>query len=136
MTAAVDHAGMEVLEPSECWDLLAQTPVGRVGFVDQGVPVILPVNHVLDGRSIVFRVAYGAKLSAAVRASTVAFEVDDYDRQRRDGWSVLVLGVADVVEDDDELARLEALDLRPWADALERPHWIRIRADQVTGRRI
>lgn len=136
MTVPVDHTGLEVLAPDDCLALVAGTPVGRVAFVDAGAPVVLPVNHAVDGRSVVFRTAYGAKLGAAIRASVVAFEADEYDRQARDGWSVLVTGVADIVEDPDEIEALDALDLHPWADSVDRPFWVRIRPDEITGRRI
>ena len=129
-----DHAGLEVLTPDECLQMIDDSPVGRVAFVDQGAPVILPVNHARDGMSIVFRTAAGSKLGAAMVSSAVAFEVDDYNSVEQAGWSVLVSGVADVVEDDAEIARLETLGVRPWADTEERPFWVRIRADLITGR--
>ena len=53
----LDWSGMEVLGDDECRHLLDAAPIGRLGFVDQGSPVILPVNFTLDGRSIVFRSA-------------------------------------------------------------------------------
>ena len=60
-----DHAGLEILPFDECLRLLASVPVGRVGFFADGEIVVLPVNHVVDGHDVVFRTAYGSKLSAA-----------------------------------------------------------------------
>jgi len=65
MTTATDNEGLEVLTYDECLQLLGSVPVGRVAFVTGGNPVILPVNHVLDGRAIAFRVAAGSMYDAA-----------------------------------------------------------------------
>jgi len=132
---AVDHAGLEVLDIETCLELLTSVPIGRVAFVDAGDVAIFPVNHAREGRTIVFRTAGGSKLDAALRIARVTFEADRYDETTRTAWSVLLVGRADVVMEPDELARLEALDLEPWAPT-ERPHWVRIRPDEISGRRI
>jgi hypothetical protein len=74
----------------------------------------------------------GTTLNAAV----VAFEVDSYTASRREGWSVVVKGRAELVTDDATLARLWASGLQPWAAATARPDWIVIRADEISGRRL
>lgn len=129
-----DHGGLETLPFDECLSLLASVPVGRVGFYADGEVLVLPVNHAVDGQDVVFRTARGSKLSAAEGHGLVAFEADDYDPPTRSGWSVLVNGRAEVIYDDDEITRLSGLGLHPWADAVERPFWIRIRPTSVTGR--
>lgn len=136
ITTSVDHSGLEVLAVDECLRRLRLTPVGRVAFVDQGEPVILPVNHAMDGDAIVFRTAPGSKLAAATAEQPIAFEIDDYRLDERTGWSVVVSGTAVLVEDGAERQRLDALDLQTWADGTERGHWIRIRAYSMTGREI
>jgi nitroimidazol reductase NimA-like FMN-containing flavoprotein (pyridoxamine 5'-phosphate oxidase superfamily) len=130
-----DHAGLEILPFEVCLRLLASVPVGRVGFFADGEVVMLPVNHLLDGQDPVFRTARGSKLSAAEGQSLVAFEADEYDERTRSGWSVLVTGRAEVVYDEAEVQRLSRRGLHPWASAVERPFWIRIRATSVSGRR-
>ncbi|MGZ6859671.1 MAG: pyridoxamine 5'-phosphate oxidase family protein [Blastococcus sp.] len=132
----VDHAGLAVLPFDECIRLIGATPVGRVAFAMAGEIEIMPVNHTLDATTIVFRTAAGSKLTAATQASVVAFEVDGWDAVIEDGWSVVVHGRAEQVTDSDQLRRLDALSLRPWADAAERPQWVRILPDAVTGRRV
>jgi nitroimidazol reductase NimA-like FMN-containing flavoprotein (pyridoxamine 5'-phosphate oxidase superfamily) len=129
-----DHAGLEMLPFDECLRLLASVPVGRVGFYADGEVVVLPVNHVVDGQDVVFRTARGSKLSAAEARNPVAFEADAYDPQARSGWSVLVNGRAEAVYEDAEIQRLRRLGLHPWAAAVDRPFWIRIRPASVTGR--
>jgi len=60
-----DHAGLEILPFDVCLRLLATVPVGRVSFLADGEIVVLPVNHIIDDQDLVFRTAYGSKLSAA-----------------------------------------------------------------------
>ncbi len=49
--------------------------------------------------------------------------------------SVVANGVGREVVDATELARLRALELEPWSPG-PKTHWIRIRPETVTGRRI
>ena len=132
----VDREGLRVLDMAECLARLRSTPVGRVAFVSDGDPVVLPVNHGVYESTIVFRTRDGSKLAAAERAASVAFEADGYDAASRYGWSVLVKGVAEAVYDDELIARFETLGIEPWADARERTLWVQIRVDEVSGREI
>ncbi|HEX9889127.1 MAG TPA: pyridoxamine 5'-phosphate oxidase family protein [Nitriliruptorales bacterium] len=131
-SAPLDHSGLEVLGFDECLKLLASQPVGRLAFVEAGEPVILPVNHAVDGLDVVFRTTTGSKLDAALRGSVVAFEVDGWDDLYRNGWSVLVRGRLEEVDPDDVAGVL----LRPYANRVDRDRYVRIIADEVTGRRI
>jgi nitroimidazol reductase NimA-like FMN-containing flavoprotein (pyridoxamine 5'-phosphate oxidase superfamily) len=127
------RTGLEVLDRGECLALLASEPVGRVGVVVDEAPMIFPVNYALDGESIVFRSDAGSKVSGATRGVAMSFEIDGIDEILHTGWSVVVNGVGREVIDSTELARLSALDLRPWASG-PKPHWIRIRPQTMTGR--
>jgi nitroimidazol reductase NimA-like FMN-containing flavoprotein (pyridoxamine 5'-phosphate oxidase superfamily) len=127
--------GLELLAEDECRALLAAGEIGRLGMTQSALPVILPVNYAYVDGDIVFRTAEGMKLRAAARGAVVAFEVDDYDRARRTGWSVLAVGRAHEVTDPGDLAALRSLDLAPWANG-ERTHYIRMRPEMLTGRRI
>ncbi|HTZ92662.1 MAG TPA: pyridoxamine 5'-phosphate oxidase family protein [Streptosporangiaceae bacterium] len=131
-----DHAGLTILPLEDCLRLLGSVPVGRIGFHADGEMVVLPVNHVVDGQSVAFRTATGSKLSSAEGQSNVVFEADDYDAGRRTGWSVVVTGQAEIVYDDAEIDALERLDLDSWGDEADRPFWIRIRPESVSGRLI
>lgn len=126
----IEHLGVE-----ECWALLSQTPVGRIGVLVDSAPEIYPVNHLVDQATIVFRTDPGGKLRGLDRSPSVSYEVDGTDSEAETGWSVLVKGRAAEVHATPELRRLAALPLRPWAGAVK-SRWIRIEPVEVTGRRI
>lgn len=130
-----NNTGIEVLDRGTCVRLMATQPVGRLAVAPGGRPVCLPVNFVLDDEAVVFRTAAGTKLDAAVRGALVSFEVDSIDPVLQAGWSVVVSGWAEEVLDADEQARLAALPLRPWS-AHDKSHWIRVRPESITGRRL
>ena len=46
----------------------------------------------------------------------------------------MVRGVATTVEDQEEVKRLNLLGVWPWADLVERTHWVRIKTYSMTGR--
>jgi len=123
------------LSPDECQALLGASHLGRIALVEDARPLILPVNYVLDDKTVVFRTDQGTKLDAAARGAPVAFEVDGVNSERRTGWSVLVRGRAEHVTDRTERERLRRLPLVPLAPGAK-PHYVRIKADEVTGRRI
>ena len=133
---ATDRAGLEVLHLGDCFGLLESVPVGRIGFVAGGEVVILPVNFLVDGQDVVFRAGAGSKLSAIEVGHYVGFEADSYDAATRTGWSVVANGLAEVVESDEEAARLDALGLSSWGGDVAGRVWVRIRPLSVTGRRI
>lgn len=126
---------LEHLTPAQCWQLLASTPVGRIGVLRNSAPEIYPVNHVVDHASVVFRTDPGSKLHGLIRSPAVCYEVDAVDPATSTGWSVLVKGRATEVRDQHELDRLSDLHLRFWVPGTKQ-HWVRIIADEVTGRRI
>ena len=133
--APTDHAGLDILTLASCLKRLATVPVGRVGFLAAGEVEILPVNHVVDGHAVAFRTGIGSKLSGAVTGYPITFEADAYDALGRTGWSVVIHGSGEVVEDDREITRLTALGVHGWGGG-ERPYWIRIRPFSVTGREL
>jgi uncharacterized protein len=131
-----DRLGLEVLTTEQCWELIAESPVGRVAFVDAGEPVVLPITHGVHGHQIVFRSASGGKLSAAEMNAPVAFEVDGWDESTHRGWSVLVRGTAEAVYDADEIAAIRAAGSAPWMEAARTGTWVRILPNEISGRRL
>jgi len=127
---------IEQISKQECLELLqTKSKVGRVAFIEDGKPMVLPVNYRADADSVVFCTAEGTKLSYLKDGAPAAFEVDASRNVNRSGWSVLVQGTAREVTDPDELYELRHGPLKSWAtDASQ--HWIRISIEQISGRRI
>ena len=133
MSEAVSR--LEMLGEAEARRLLGYgSYVGRVGFVQDGRPMVLPVNYLYDDDSVVFRTAGGTALSR-LAGQDVAFEVDTNTPLERAGWSVLGHGRVERVVDERTIELLRRGPLQSWAwhSANE---WFRIRLGRVTGRRI
>ena len=130
-SAAVTRA--EALSREECLELLQYNSyVGRLGFVLDGKPIVLPVNYLAGEDSLVFCTGVGTALSSAIGAP-VAFEVDGIRSLYRSGWSVLVRGVATAVTDPTELESLRRGPLKSWA-APGPQQWVRVSIDEISGR--
>ena len=112
--------------------LLGSVPYGRVVFTHRALPAIRPVNHIVDNGEVIIRSSLGSGISgAAGTGMVVAYEADVLDPATRTGWSVVVTGLARVVDDADDIARYERL-LDPWVDG-RMDCVIRIPPDLVTG---
>jgi uncharacterized protein len=121
------------LTREECLEHLGRAAVGRIGYVVEGVAVILPVNFTLFGEGIVFCTAKGSKLSWLSNHTRVAFEADESRPADHAGWSVLLRGSAHEVTDPVELDALRRGPLRSWVHPADE-HWVRLTADEISGR--
>jgi nitroimidazol reductase NimA-like FMN-containing flavoprotein (pyridoxamine 5'-phosphate oxidase superfamily) len=127
---------LDTLSPDEAQRLLATGGVGRVVFhaAERG-PVALPVNYrLLDGH-IVFRTATDTSLAGAAGQDPVSFEVDHIDEAMSQGWSVLVTGRLERIDNPAELRQLRERSAEPWAGR-KRPVVLRVVVRDVSGRRI
>lgn len=82
----------------ECLDRLRVGSIGRIAVTHRALPAIVPVNYVLSRSRVIFRTEPGGMLARACSGSVVAFEVDELDPSGRGGWSVLVVGQAELLE--------------------------------------
>lgn len=130
----LDRNGLEVLDRAECLRLVAASTLGRLALSSGALPLILPVNFLLDRDRIIVRTSPGSKLDAAVANAVVAFEVDDIDALSHSGWSVSITGLAREVTDPADVAHIAALPLAHWSHA--DGHVIAISTDLVSGRRL
>ncbi len=133
-TMIVDD-GLELLDEDECVRLLASGEIGRVGVSIAALPAIFPVNFRLIDGAIVFATSPGTKLEAASSNAVLAFEVDDFGIVDRTGWSVLVIGRSEVVEDPAVRDKARAAGLEPFAEG-PRHTLVRIAIELISGRRI
>jgi len=120
---------LEALTIDECFALLREQVVGRLVTTSaQGPPFVAPVTFVFDGTSVIFRSDPGEKLHALDQ--DVSFQVDGFDHMHRTGWSVLVHGRIELVEDAD----ITDVELEPWIG--DRGLWVRLVPGVITGRRL
>jgi hypothetical protein len=130
------HAGpspeLRTLTAEQCLTHLGTDGVGRIVFVTGRGPVAHPVNYVMNDGDIVISTTLVAA-EALERQQTVGFQLDRVDDALSEGWSVLATGTARRVDDPDELHRLSALGLEPWAGG-DRRALMCITPVEVTGR--
>ena len=125
--------GLTRLDRDQCLSLLASTSFARVGISVQALPAILPVTIALMDDAVVFRTVPGTKLAYAASRSILAIEADQYDPSRRQGWSVLVRGVATQLAVRRDIERARALLADSWMDGADE-HFVGVSCDLVTGR--
>ena len=123
-----------ILSTHHCLELLRASEVGRLAVAAWGRPEIFPINYVVDHGTVVFRTAPGTKLAAVAGGGEVAFEVDGYDAEHGEAWSVVVKGRAAEIEAIHEGLDVVDLPLFPWQTG-PKPRFVRIVPSEVTGRR-
>ena len=131
-----EQGGFKPIPRDECLERLKQAEIGRVAWNTVDGPQILPVNFTLHEGAIVFRTAAYGPLADLRHVRRVAFEIDEFDRPSKTGWSVLVSGQSRAAAKADELVKLwSQADPVPWAEGI-RNLFIAISVDQVSGRAI
>jgi nitroimidazol reductase NimA-like FMN-containing flavoprotein (pyridoxamine 5'-phosphate oxidase superfamily) len=116
MTSPTTDEPVQRLEAEECWELLEGEEFGRLAYRLVDEVHIVPINYVVDGRSVLFRTASGNKLLAAALHSDVALEIDWHDEAA--AWSVVARGHLQQLEEDQQ-HRVDDLPLRPWVPTLK-----------------
>ena len=116
---------------SDCELLLSMHDIGRIAVVEDGYPLVFPINYravILDDRLVLaIRTRPDNVIDRPGRA--VCFEIDGVDAGHDGGWSVLVRGM--LVESSQD----PGLDSGP-IDANDRDAWRMIVPTQVSGRRV
>lgn len=125
---------MDVLNSSQCLELLRTMTVGRIGItVTDGAPEIIPINFVLDRGTVVFRTAPGTKFAAALDHRPITFEADGFIAAQGLAWSVVIKGSSAPITGQEQLLETYRLPLFPW-QAAPKNNFVRIEPDQITGR--
>ena len=130
---------IETLDRRACLELLAQATVGRLVYaVPSEPPGVVPVSYVLDGppgqESVVVRTTHGSRLGRTAPGAAVSFEVDEICAGTHEGWSIVASGVAQPVEEAEELRRLGER-LEAWAPGFK-DLFLRVPLQHVSGRRL
>ena len=91
----------DLIPEYRCWQLLATASVGRLALSVRALPVILPVQYCLDGRSLLICLGYHQIPERSLNQTIIAFAADAIDpatgpaglfmsradRQSRSGWA-------------------------------------------------
>ena len=140
-SGAPDGPALEHLDEAECLRLIAPGGIGRIAYVGRYGLTVLPVNYALHAGTIMFRTAQnsltGEDLQTGIAHAeySVAFEIDEIDPAKREGWSVLVHGPAHEMTTDDERAAVEESGVEPWPGG-PKERAIRITPHRIVGRRL
>jgi uncharacterized protein len=123
------------LSEAEAVALLGTQDVGRLVYTRRALPAVTPVNFVLREGAVWIWTASASSMAQAVRGAVVALEADQLDARTRTGWSVVALGVAELVTGPAEIERALLDGPEPWIPG-RKEHLIRIPLRLVSGRRI
>jgi uncharacterized protein len=123
------------LTEAEAVALLGTQEIGRLVFTRWALPAVTPVNFVLRDGAIWIWTASTSSMCQAVRGSVVAFEVDRLDAGARSGWSVVALGVAELVTRPQEIEEARRHGPEPWIPG-RKEYLLKIPLKLVSGRRI
>jgi uncharacterized protein len=132
----LDRGGrLENLDRDECRRLLGSTTIGRLGYCTDFGPRIVPMNYTLVSESVTFRTGIDTEAAHQLFDHPIAFEVDQVDEFLQAGWSVLVAGNAQPLDE----ASLLLLDVgqspQPWPEG-RRSLVVQLPLTMMTGRRV
>ena len=123
--------GLANMSRSESLRLLDAVQIGRAVFTDGALPAVLLVAVARAEDMLLMRAAAGSPLARlAERHDLLAVEADEIDPETLSGWSVVVTGLAELV-DPQAPAPTEASPASGGHDVL-----IRLPMTVVTGRRV
>ena len=131
MTMTTAHNPVTRLTTEQCWELLASSRFGRLATRGGDTVQIVPTHYIVDGRSVLFRAGAGSTLLDLAIDDAVALEIDSHGPFT--AWSVVIQGVAHILDDVAEISAAEKLALDPWPGS-EDAAWVRITPATVSGR--
>lgn len=119
------------LEDEQCWKLLENTQHGRLVLTAVGETDIFPINFRAHDGVLTLRTAPGTKLAELTVNDKVVLQADGISSD--EAWSVVVKGVARVLEHSSEVAAAEALNLKSWVPTLK-DFYVEITPTKISGR--
>lgn len=132
-TNPVAGARLAELLTFDCWQLLETAEIARFAWNGPRGVSMVPVNYSIADGALWFRTTPYAEHAREAGGQWVAVEVDSLDPVERSGWSVVVRGVAEVIDPADVPDLL--IDLRVWPHGT-RNLLVRVEPVEVTGRRL
>jgi len=129
------EAGVRLAElPTfDCWQLLETAEIARFAWNGPRGVAMVPVNYTVADGALWFRTSPYAEHAREAGGQWVAVEVDTLDPVDRSGWSVVVRGVAELVDPEDVPDVL--IDFRVWPEGT-RNLLVRVEPIEISGRRL
>jgi len=117
----------------DCWALLEGADVARVAWLGPDGVALVPINYVVADGCLWFRTEPGSALARESGGGPLVIEIDHVDTETRDGWSVVVRGKPELIDQIDVPQMV--VEMRVWPIG---PHqlFVRVQPDQITGRRL
>lgn len=125
--------GAQILTNEECWQRLHANSLGRLAVSVGEVPDIFPINYALVEESIILRTTEGSKLASIAVNRRIAFEIDGLDEPTNVAWSVVLHGIAEIIEHSALEAKIESLPWFPW-NVAPKNRFVQLTANDVSGR--
>lgn len=129
----IQNTEVRELSLNECWALLRVARVGRLAARVGAHVEIFPITFIVVGGTIVFRTGEGTKVAAMTLNPDVAFEVDGYDEQTNEAWSVVARARAADIADAD-VHDVLAGTLVPWQTG-PKHRIVQLAPSHLSGRR-
>lgn len=123
------------LSVRECLDLLSGGVVGRIALTTPGGPRIVPVNYAINDESVIIRTSPYSELATYGPRNQAAFEIDHFDYDRHQGWSVVAHGRLEVLAPEELEDVRKTWEPRPWAGGI-RSLFLRLPWRELSGRRV
>jgi uncharacterized protein len=136
-TGETDPELLRTIEPWRCLQLVEAVPFGRLATVEDGRPLLVVVNHIVDEGDIYVRTRPEARLARLTESGRVVhavYEVDSAFPAGQSGWSVIATGVLQREHRESREARLRSR-LIAWAHG-ERDVVLHLEVQELTGRAV
>ena len=117
----LSDAFADAVPESECWSLLGSTSIGRLSPWAGDVPLIIPVQFHVDGRSIAVCFSQYDQDVRPLNGAMVVFAADAVDFWSNHGWTVQVHGIVRIPDPTE-----------PWRDCGQPAAGTILRIDQAT----
>lgn len=120
----------------ECERLLRAGVFGRIVLPTPTRTEMFPVNYAVMSDAVLIRTSPGSLLDRYADGAELLVEIDEVDHERWLGWSVVVRGIGERVDEADLTpGERGSPGPPPWVSR-ERDIWIRLRWVEITGRKL
>ncbi|MGZ4739326.1 MAG: pyridoxamine 5'-phosphate oxidase family protein [Ilumatobacteraceae bacterium] len=134
MNLSRDANGFVVLDRQACLDRLAQRRVAVLAITEHALPLVLPALYTLRGEDVFVGASTSGILGRRMPNNVVSLCVHDLDDDLLSGWTVTVIGRAELVTTAADLA--VAAELRRWGSDDSPQVLVRVSTEHISGRQI